>query len=66
MEDLRAKLRSKNWNGVAIGGGVRFTEDLAAMFENAVNLAIEEVRSLKMIFNSKPSNIIEGVARVLG
>lgn len=66
MEDLRAKLRSKNWDGVAIGGGVRFTENLTATFEDAVNLAIEEVKPLKMIFNSKPNNILEGVERVLG
>ncbi|CZR66628.1 uncharacterized protein PAC_16529 [Phialocephala subalpina] len=66
MADLRVKLRSKNWDGIAIGGGVRFAEDLTATFENAVNMAIEEVRPLKMIFNSKPNNILEGVARVLG
>lgn len=64
MAKLREQFRSKRWDAVTIGGGVRFPKQLTQVFQDAVNMAIEE-GPFKLVFPSMPDEIISRVVRAL-
>ena len=65
MDSLKSTLKSKPWDLVAIGGGVRLNSDLTPEFEDAVNMCIGEVKGLRLCFPLGPGQIVDGVKRVL-
>jgi hypothetical protein len=66
VDKLKVKLHDKQWDAVAIGGGVRFTKHLTPLFETTVNMCIEEVQPLKLIFPVGPTGILESTIRLFG
>lgn len=66
MEEIKSLLRSKQWDGVACGFGVRGTRDYTALFESVVNAFITEVQPHppRVMFPVGPDDISNAIARV--
>ena len=60
------KLRSKNWDGVIFGYGIRGTPSVTVFLENIVNAAREITPETKMGFNTKPQDLYETAIRMFG
>ena len=63
LESITEKLRSKEWHGVIIGGGVRLNDKMTDIFEKVVNAARETVPAARMGFNSSGDDLYECVKR---
>jgi hypothetical protein len=59
-------LRSRPWEVVVIGGGVRKPEELLELFERVVNLVRRHAPDAAIAFNSSPADTLEAAARWLG
>ena len=58
-------LRSRRWDCVVVGGGIRNSEELVELFESVVNLVRRHAPQAEIAFNSSPENLFEAVARRL-
>ncbi|MCJ1329201.1 hypothetical protein MMC10_005879 [Thelotrema lepadinum] len=70
MEDWKAVLSSKRWDGVSIGFGVRGSPELTELFEDLVNAVIEvggrqEGGAPKMCFAMGPDTQVPNAKRVM-
>ena len=64
--EVREHLRSRQWDGVATGYGVRGNTELTHLFEDLVNAVLEEVKPPpKMIFQVRPDALAEATKRVM-
>jgi len=63
LDDIKATLASKHWDGFNVGFGVRGTPEYTEVFELLVNAAREVAPGTKMSFNSRPDNLFESVVR---
>ena len=65
---VRNTIKSRRWDAVTIGFGVRKNPDLTPLFEKLVNMSIQEgggeARPPKMIFPLGPTNVMESIRRV--
>lgn len=64
IPQMKDKLQSRQWDGVIIGWGVRGTINLTGIFEVAVNLTVQEVRGVKLMFPTSPESLLESARRV--
>ena len=60
---VTAALRSRPWDCVVVGGGLRSSEELLEMFEMVVNLVHRLAPDASIAFNSTPSDIADAVER---
>lgn len=60
---VTSALRSRPWDCVVIGGGVRKAEELLELFESIVNLVRRHAPDATIAFNRTPSDIVEAVGR---
>ena len=63
IENIGAKLRSRKWDGVVVGGGVRLNPDMTEIFEKVVNSAHEFAPQARMGFNQSGEDLYECVKR---
>jgi hypothetical protein len=59
------ELKSRHWDGVAIGFGVRGKQELTVWFESLVNTVVELSPQTKLLFNSSPSSTLDSARRNL-
>lgn len=60
-----AKLYAQSWDIVAVGAGVRYPKERAALFEWLVNAAVRFVKPTPvLVFNTSPDGVVEGCLRV--
>ncbi len=62
---VTAALRAGTWDCIAIGGGVRKSEELLELFESIVNIARRHAPAAEIAFNNAPHDIVEAVSRRL-
>jgi hypothetical protein len=60
---VASALRSRPWDCVVIGGGVRKAEDRLELFESIVNLVHRHAPGAVIAFNRTPADIVETVRR---
>lgn len=60
---LSNALRSRSWECVVVGGGVRKPEDQVELFEQVVNLIRRYAPSAAIAFNNAPENTFDAAAR---
>lgn len=66
MEEVRSLLRTRAWDCVGVGYGVRGNLEMTPLFEMLVNAAVEEVKPVpKFSFATSPTLLFEGALRVL-
>jgi hypothetical protein len=58
-------LRSRPWEVVVVGGGVRKNEERLALFERIINLVRRHAPGAAIAFNSRPDDTYEAAARWL-
>ena len=63
---VTSALRSRPWDCVVIGGGIRHGDDQLELFETVVNLVHRHAADAVIAFNRSPSDIPEAVGRLLG
>ena len=66
LKQLRKELQSRAWDGVLLGWCVRGHAEFTVLFEDVVNLVVEEVREkpeTRLMFITGPSNLVEGTLR---
>lgn len=56
-------LRSRPWECVVIGGGVRTGEDQLGLFEQVINLVRRHAPDAAIAFNSTPTDTFDAAAR---
>lgn len=67
LNDVRGVLKKEQWDGVAIGFGIRGREDLTPLFEKLVNAVVGEVQPTpKFCFPLTPHTVWESFSRVYG
>jgi hypothetical protein len=60
-----AKLRDQPWDIVAVGAGVRYPKERAALFEWLVNAAVRFVKPIPvLVFNTSPDGVVQACLRV--
>ena len=59
-------LRTRPWECVTIGGGLRHSDDELVILEQVVNLVRRHAPDAAIAFNSTPTTIYEAAARWLG
>ena len=60
-----SKLRAQPWDIVAVGAGVRFPKERAALFEWLVNAAVRFVKPTPvLVFNTSPDGVVQACLRV--
>jgi hypothetical protein len=65
LEAARKVLKSKYWDGISIGFGVRGQKEYSEVFEKLVNICLEEVKPApKMLFPVGPNQLFLAVQRV--
>lgn len=62
---VTSALRSRPWDCVVIGGGIRKDEDLLGLFETIVNLVHQNACDAAIAFNRTPADIVDAVVRRL-
>jgi hypothetical protein len=66
MGAIREALRSKQWDGVSIGNGVRGSVKYTAWFEQIVNAVIQEVHPTPVLsFAVTPDKIVDAFVRTM-
>jgi len=63
---IEDKLRSKRWDGVIVGFGVRGNPKLTEIFEALINTASEIQPGVKFGFASSPADVFPCVVRNFG
>ena len=64
-QKIVTKLREQPWDIVAVGAGVRFSKDRAALFEWLVNAAVKFVKPVPvLVFNTSPDGVVQACLRV--
>jgi len=66
QERIGEKLRSKRWDGVIVGFGVRGNPKLTDVFEALVNTASKILPGIKFGFASAPDDVFPCVVRNFG
>lgn len=56
-------LRSRPWECVVVGGGVRSGDDQVELFEQVINLVRREAPDAAIAFNSTPADTFDAAAR---
>ncbi|AKU17720.1 hypothetical protein [Luteipulveratus mongoliensis] len=64
-ELLTAALRSRSWDCVLVGGGIRHSDELLELFETTINLVHRLAPDATIAFNSRPDDIVTAVVRRL-
>ncbi|KAK6359515.1 hypothetical protein TWF696_000671 [Orbilia brochopaga] len=64
LELFENKLKERKWDAVITGFGVRGQPGLTAHFEKVVNLVREHDASIKLGFNSYPSDTVDAARRL--
>jgi len=62
---VTAALRSRPWDCVVVGGGVRKAEELVELFETIINLIRQHAPDAGIAFNRTPDDIVDAAARWL-
>ncbi|MCC2333835.1 hypothetical protein [Cellulomonas wangsupingiae] len=62
---VTAALRSRSWQVVVVGGGIRKREDLLGLFERVVNLVHRHAPQAAIAFNTVPDDVYDAAARWL-
>ena len=62
---ITTALRSRPWECVVVGGGVRKSEELVELFETIVNLVRQQAPDAANAFNRTPEDIVAAAARWL-
>ena len=65
LGNLAKQLKTKNYNGVVIGNGIRGQSSNFILFEQIINVVHENAPASKIIFNTLPTNTDEAVKRWL-
>jgi hypothetical protein len=63
---VAAALGSRRWDCVLVGGGIRRSEELLALFEDVVNLVHRHAPDAAIAFNATPQDLADAVTRRLG
>ena len=63
LEKVKERLRSKPWDGVVVGFGVRGNPKLTDIFEGLVNAASEILPGVKFGFASSPEDAFPCITR---
>lgn len=63
LSQIRERLGAKRWDGVVIGFGVRGDRALTVLFEDTVNICVQEFQITRFGFNSTPEDTAETVIR---
>ena len=63
LEEVKEKLKSKQWDGFIVGFGIRGTAEYTEVFEKLVNAGREIVPDAKLGFNTRPDDLYECVVR---
>jgi hypothetical protein len=64
--EVAASLKSRPWDCVLVGGGIRKPEELLGMFESIINLIRLHAPAASIAFNSTPQDLTSAVTRCLG
>ena len=59
-------MQARRWDCVVVGGGIRTSDELLALFESIVNLVWRHAPSAEIAFNSAPQELADAVVRRLG
>lgn len=66
LSSLRQSLQGRTWDGLLLGWCLRGYPERTEMFEEAVNVCIDEIRSkpeTKLLFCTGPKNLVEATLR---
>ena len=64
LESVRQTLKSKNFDGLLIGYGLRGMKENTLLFEDVVNCARELRPGTKLLFATSPDGILETLERL--
>ena len=64
LESVREALKSKNFDGLLIGYGLRGMKENTLLFEDVVNCARELRPGMKLLFATAPDEILETLKRL--
>lgn len=65
LSNLTKQLKSKNYDGVVVGNGIRSIKVNFILFEQLVNVIHADAPNAKIIFNTLPTDTDEAVKRWL-
>lgn len=65
LSQFISQLKSKPFQGIVIGAGVRLPASNFLLFEKLVNAVIENAPNAKIIFNTNPNDTAESIKRWL-
>ncbi len=60
---IDGKLKSKKFDGVLIGAGIRIPPTNFTLFEQVINIVHEKAAKAKIFFNTNPKDTVEAVQR---
>jgi hypothetical protein len=63
VETVTAELKSRHFDFIMIGAGVRTTPSNFILFEKLINVVHEHAPNSKICFNTKPSDTMEALQR---
>ena len=66
LQEIKEILRSKHWDGLIIGFGLRGWPKYTEFFEDLVNATIEITPRSRLCFNSTPDDLYETIVRNFG
>jgi hypothetical protein len=66
LEKFKQQLRSKMWDAVVIGFGLRGNPDHTSLFEQLVNAASDALPGIRFGFSSKPEDFMPCLVRTVG
>ena len=64
LESVREMLKSKNFDGLLIGYGLRAMKENTVLFEDVVNCARELRPEMKLLFATAPDRMLETLERL--
>jgi hypothetical protein len=62
---VTAALRSRSWDCVVVGGGIRQPEEQLELFESIINLIRRHAPQAAIVFNRTPHDLADAAARGL-
>lgn len=63
-EQLGEALRSRVWDCLIVGGGLRKEEEQVELFERVINMTRRHAPQATIAFNSGPDDLLDAVSRV--
>ena len=64
LEKVNDALKSRKWDGVIIGGGLRVAPELNVFFERIIQACARETKGeAKLVFPARPDDIVESMRR---